>query len=218
MAWWNIKDFYEYFMIRILFRKNFRQFKVLYAQAIDLNWVKFRKIENFDEGNIDYCVARDDFEAMISLRDGEVSLIKPITDETFQDFIQLEYWIIQRNNNEEIKQCFQEVKAIRNELNTSAFAEIEPKILKLIKDKCKNEHSIKISGRSPRIAVLLIIPDAILSIIHLSEYHIVRGTLNVLGRDILKIGDYSIDQLGKIGFYRPHQVEEEKERLRAQIR
>jgi hypothetical protein len=106
---------------------------------------------NHDEGIINYCFVRDDLEAMLSAMDGEVSLITPSTDEIFKDFIQLEHWIVQRNNNEEIKQCFEEVKAIRNELNTSAFAEIEPKILKLIKDKCKNEHSIKISGRSPRL-------------------------------------------------------------------
>jgi len=217
MIWWVIGVVGFFIILRFFWQTYCHPANTLGRQAAYMNWVASRRVQD-EYGYRNMCVTRDGFEAIISYKHGNVILNKPNLNKTFKDFIELEHWIFQKNSSDEMQNCLQEVKNVQEELNNIAFDEIKDEIIKQIKEKDKIVYSIKKEDISPRTLVFLIITNVIQSILSTGQYHVYRGTLNIIGTELLKIWDYAVNQLEKSGFHSPQAAEEDRKWIREQIK
>lgn len=95
MIWWVIGAIVTFLVFSFLWRGYTHPASVLGRQAANMNWVATGRVEG-DEGFKDVCYGRDGMEVKVSYARGQVFLLKPPHDEPFNDFIELERWLAQR--------------------------------------------------------------------------------------------------------------------------
>lgn len=210
-------------MGRFLWRIHVHPAQVLVRQAADSNWVASRTILG-EDGVRNTCVVRDGFEAMISFTNGNVVLIDPPRDEPFADFLHLERWLAQgAADDPEVRSALAAYHEIRDELVTFgayhgvAVDEIEPWVLKALRDSKLTVASIRDDGLTPRTLVFLLIGNALKEALPYGNYYIYRGTLNGTGEALREIWSTTIRELENSRFLSEEQAEAGREWMRQAI-
>jgi hypothetical protein len=122
MYWWIVGLVLAFFVIRAMWRAYTDPSHVLGRQAANMNWVVIGRVTDKD-GYKNMKLGRNGMEAVISFKDANVELIKPGRAEPFQDFIELERWLAneeQESVNDEALEYYQEVN---NFINSHGFYE-----------------------------------------------------------------------------------------------
>jgi hypothetical protein len=99
MIHWFIGLVLAFFVMRLLWRAYTHPAHVLGRQAANMNWLAVGRVTDID-GKKDLKVGRDGMEAIISFKNGNVVLLKPLYKEPFNDFIELERWLASNKGSE----------------------------------------------------------------------------------------------------------------------
>lgn len=123
------------------------------------------------------------------------------------------------NTTDEVNLCLRELNNIQSQNSDRfiAFNTIRPQVVQLINNKEKTTASICDNKISHRNLVLLLITNVIADILPSGEYHIYRGTLNILGQDLLNLFNYAVTELEKSGFHSTQEAETDKQWIKDQI-
>lgn len=124
MYWWILGIILAFFVIRSMWRAYTDPSHVLGRQAANMNWVAIGRVSDSD-GYKNVKLARNGMEAVISFQNGNVELVKPWREAPFKDFIELERWLA---NKEQEKESVNEeeveyYEAVNDFINSHGFYE-----------------------------------------------------------------------------------------------
>ena len=122
MEWWIFGIILGFFVIRFMWRAYVHPSHVLGRQAANMNWVAVGRIADND-GYKNVKLARDGMEAVISFQNGNVELVKPSREVPFKDFIELERWIANNENESVEDEEVQYYEAVNDFINSHGFYE-----------------------------------------------------------------------------------------------
>ena len=100
----------------------------------------------------------------------------------------------------------------------SAFKLIKKDVSKLICDSEKTVISIKEEGFAPNTLVCLLMTNIISEHIVSCRYHTYRGILSFVGKDLLKLWDYAVNELHQLGHYDDIEADKDRKWIREQIK
>lgn len=109
----------------------------------------------------------------------------------------------------EVKLTIEEIKSF---LGAHAFLSqsiIEPVAVALAKDAERTIYSIRIDGMKPDRLALLLITNVIGEQLACGQHHVYRGTLSMIGRDMLKVWTTAVSTLKERGYYTEAEAEED---------
>ena len=102
-------------------------------------------------------------------------------------------------------------------LDNLAASTIKDAAIKRAKDREKTVYSIKEEGLSPKVLAHILITNSIQELVGSGQFHIYRGTLNVVGNAMVESWDHSVDQIRKLGHYSQEEADNDKRWLRDEI-
>lgn len=91
-------------------------------------------------------------------------------------------------------------------------------VVRLIKDAERTVYSIRIDGRKPDQLALMLITNVVGAELSSGSHHVYRGTLSMVGDDLVKIWHDAQRQLQSCGYASEAEIKEDDEWLRRQIR
>jgi hypothetical protein len=103
-------------------------------------------------------------------------------------------------------------------LDNRATSTIKSAAFNLAKDKENTIYSIKNDVLTLQVLAHILITNAIQTLIGSGSYHIHRGILNFLGKEMLASWDHSVDQLERLGRHSLEEAAEDKRWLRNEIK
>jgi hypothetical protein len=92
MYWWILGAALAFFVLRFLWKSYNHPSHLLGKQAANMNWMATGREKDID-GYKNLKVSRDEMEAVISFRNGNVTLVKPWHPTPFKNFVELERWL-----------------------------------------------------------------------------------------------------------------------------
>ena len=99
-----------------------------------------------------------------------------------------------------------------------SFKFIKTDVLRLINDYEKTVCSIKEEKMPPNVLVNLLMTNAIQSYLTSGRYHVCRGMLSMVGKDLLRLWDYSVGQLHDSSYHTEEEVKIDRNWIREQIK
>jgi len=122
MHWWIIGIIIFFFVVRSMWRAYIDPSHVLGRQAANMNWVAIGRVTDND-GYKNMKLSRNGMEAVISFQNANVELVKPSRAEPFQDFIELERWLVNEEQNPVQDEELEYYEVVNNFINSHGFYE-----------------------------------------------------------------------------------------------
>jgi len=118
----------------------------------------------------------------------------------------------------EVKLTIEEISSFLNEHASLCRDLILRDAVALARHAEKTVYSIRIEGMKPDRLALLVITNVLGSHISSGQNHIYRGTLSVVGADMLKVWSAAVASLKERGYYSDAKAEEDMQWIRQQIK
>jgi len=122
MYWWIFGSILAFFVIRSMWRAYTDPSHVLGRQAANMNWVAIGRVTDKD-GYKNMKLGRNGMEAVISFQNANVELVKPWRAKPFQDFIELERWLVNEEQNPVKDEELEYYEAVNDFINLHGFYE-----------------------------------------------------------------------------------------------
>jgi hypothetical protein len=120
----------------------------------------------------------------------------------------------------EVKEALEVLNELDQKFNNQAFKIVRDYVEEMIFEHPKKFRQKMESEKSPRPWICGVIFNVSGDLLEGGDYHLYRGVLNPMGpgNDLLKIYDYCIDELVRIGKIKVEYAEEQKRAVRENIK